>query len=261
MQSGIGFLLGELRAARVSRGASQEEFGRLIRYSGAHVGNVESGQRPLKVDYVRAVDQALQTGGLYMRLFEKMGAPIWLREWIEDEQRAVSLRWFEPGWIPGLLQTEEYARVTLVGESLTAEEVDRLVASRLGRQVLLDRTPPPLVTVVLDEAVVARFAEGQRGLMAAQLQHLVSIAERPNVQVHLVPAGVGMYSGLSGPFVLANLPDGGRVACADGQLAATITDRVQDIATLESRWERIRAEALPRQQSLELMRKVAESWT
>ncbi|MEO3780148.1 helix-turn-helix transcriptional regulator [Micromonospora sp. B11E3] len=260
MKNGVEFLVGELRAARVARGLSQDEFGKLINYSGTHVGNVESGQRPLKVDYVKAVDQALQTGGIYQRLFEKMGAPIWLREWIEDEQRATSLRWYEPAWVPGILQTEEYARTTLAGELLRPDDVDRLVGSRLGRQALLHRDPPLLLTVVLDEAVLRRTAEHQRTMMTAQFEHLLACAELPHVQIHVVPSSVGLYGGLGGPFVIAGLPDGGRVACADGQLEPQITDRPEDIATLEHRWERIRGDALPRQESLNRIKEAA-SWT
>lgn len=260
MKNGIEFLVAELRAARIARGLSQDDFGKLINYSGTHVGNVEGGQRPLKDDYVRAVDQALQTGGLYRRLFEKMGAPIWLREWIEDEQRATSLRWYEPAWVPGILQTEAYARATLASELLRPDDVDRLVASRLSRQALLHRDPPLLLTVVLDEAVIQRTAEDQHAMMTAQLEHLVACAELPHVQIHVVPSTVGLYTGLMGPFVLAGLPDGSRVGCADGQLSSQITDRPDDIATLEHRWERIRGEALPRQESLNRLRKAA-SWT
>ena len=259
MKTGIDFLISELREARVSRGMSQEEFGRLINYSGAHVGNIESGHRPVKSDYVQAVDQALQTGGLYKRLFERLGAPIWLREWIEDEQRAVSLRWYEPAWVPGVLQTEEYARATLADEMLSPDEVDRLVSSRLSRQALLHRDHPPLLTLVLDEIVIRRTAEHQRHMLAAQLAHLAKCAELPHVQVHIVPSETGLYTGISGPFVLAGLPDGSRVACADGHLAAQITDRIEDVATLEARWERVRAVALPRLQSLKMIKEAAAS--
>ncbi|MGW0432168.1 helix-turn-helix domain-containing protein [Micromonospora sp. NPDC003197] len=260
MKTGIDFLIAELREARVSRGMSQEEFGRLINYSGAHVGNVESGHRPVKADYIRAVDQALNTGGLYMRLFERLGAPIWLREWIEDEQRAVSLRWYEPAWVPGVLQTEEYARATLADEVLSPDEVDRLVSSRLSRQALLCRDQPLLLTVVLDENVIVRTSERHHEIMVAQLAHLVQCAELPNVQIQVVPARTGLYGGMGGPFVLAELSEGQRAACADGQLSAQVTDKPQDLVTLEMRWERIRGYALPCRESLDLIRKAA-AWT
>ncbi|WP_041799099.1 helix-turn-helix domain-containing protein [Micromonospora aurantiaca (nom. illeg.)] len=261
MKSGADFLLAELRAARTARGMSQEDFGKLINYSGTHVGNVESGTRPLKADYVAAVDQALNTNGLYSRLLERLGAPIWLREWIDEEQRATALRWYEPAWMPGLLQTPEYARATLADELLSADVADRLVTARLARQALLRRDPPPLVTVVLDGTVIRRVGDGQESMIAAQLAYLAECAELPHVQVHIVPESVGIYTGLTGPFVLASQPGGGWVACADGQLTAQITDRPEDIATLERRWDRICGVALPRRDSLELIRKAAGSWT
>ncbi|SDX90342.1 Helix-turn-helix domain-containing protein [Micromonospora pattaloongensis] len=265
MGNAADFLIGELRAARVRRGLNQDDLGKMINYSGSHVSAVETGQRAPKPEYVAALDEALDTGGIFTRLLERLAsldsAPPWLREWIEIEREASSLRWFEPAWVPGLLQTEAYARATLAGELLTAEEVEKLVASRLGRQEVLSRERPPLLVVVLDEAVLRRHVYHDAGLMAAQLEHLARCAELPNVQVHVVPADTGMYPGFGGGFIIAETPDGGRVAHADGQLAAQIVDRADDIAMLECRWERIRGDALSRQQSLELIRKAATSWT
>ncbi|HWJ10442.1 MAG TPA: Scr1 family TA system antitoxin-like transcriptional regulator, partial [Nocardioides sp.] len=74
------------------------------------------------------------------------------------------------------------------------------------------------------------------------------------------PADVGMYSGLGGPFTIAEMPEGARVGHVDGQAQAQIIDRAADVATLDRRWERIRGVALSRAQSLELIREAAASW-
>jgi hypothetical protein len=191
----------------------------------------------------------------------KRREPTWLREWVEWEREATALRWFELAWVPGLLQTEAYARATLAGESLTAEEADRLVASRVGRQAILHRERPPLLVAVMDESVLRRQVNGNRELMREQIQHLIACAELPSVQVHLVPVGVGMYPGLGGPFILADLPEGARAAHVDSQVRAQIVDGPADLATLGRRWERIRGKALPEEQSLDLFREVATAWT
>ncbi|MDW5325093.1 Scr1 family TA system antitoxin-like transcriptional regulator [Plantactinospora sp. KLBMP9567] len=86
-----------------------------------------------------------------------------------------------------------------------------------------------------------------------------SRAFRPQLQV--VPTRVGMYPGYGGPFTLADLPDNRRVGHADNQLAARIVDGADEIATLVGRWEQIRGYALPVDQSLELIKKVATSWS
>jgi hypothetical protein len=115
--------------------------------------------------------------------------------------------------------------------------------------------------LVIDEAVLRRPVRGRPELMREQCAHLAECAELPTVQVHVVPADTGMYAGLGGPFIVADLDDGTRVAHVDGQVRAQIIDQRQDIATLEQRWARIVGEALPRAQSLDLIRKVATSWT
>ncbi|MFF3869430.1 DUF5753 domain-containing protein [Micromonospora sp. NPDC001898] len=192
----------------------------------------------------------------------KRREPVWFRPWVELEREAVALRWFELAWVPGLFQTEAYARATLAGETLTPEEVNALAAARIDRQALLHRSRPPLVVVAIDEAVLRRPAARDDGtLMREQCEHLAACAELPGVQVHVVPADTPMYPGMGGPFTLAEMPDGARVAHIDGQInAQIITDQV-DIATMERRWARIVGEALPRVASLDLIKKAAASWT
>jgi hypothetical protein len=97
--------------------------------------------------------------------------------------------------------------------------------------------------------------------MRKQIEHLATCAVLPSVQVHVVPRDVGMYSGLGGGFIIAELPTGEHVAHADSQARAQIINAAADVATLSRRWERIRGEALSRVQSLDLIRKAAGSWT
>nr|WP_117669424.1 DUF5753 domain-containing protein [Micromonospora sp. MW-13] len=184
--------------------------------------------------------------------------PVWLRQWVDWERAAVALRWFELAWVPGLLQTEAYARATLAGESLSAREVEQLVEARVGRQAVLHRDRPPLLIAVIDEAVLWRPVDGDRDLMREQCEHLAACARLPSVQVFVVPASVGMYPGLGGPLILAELPDGEQVGHVDSQARAEIVTETADVATLVLRWERIRGEALSRAQSLDLITKAAE---
>ncbi|KXK58829.1 XRE family transcriptional regulator [Micromonospora rosaria] len=187
--------------------------------------------------------------------------PVWFRPWADIEREAIALRMFQLAWVPGLLQTEAYARATLAGEALSPAEVDGLVAARLERQKILHRARPPLLIAVLDEMVLRRPVYGDRALMREQCAHLVRCAQLPLVQVHVVPSDVGMYPGLGGAFIIAELPDGARVAHVDSQAQAQIIDKAAEIATLERRWELIRGEALPRGRSLELLREAEQSWT
>ncbi|MER7169706.1 DUF5753 domain-containing protein [Micromonospora sp. NPDC000207] len=187
--------------------------------------------------------------------------PVWFRRWVDIEREATTLRGFELAWVPGLLQTEAYARATLAGGVLTADEIEDLVAARLDRQAILTRDRAPLLVVVLDEGVLRRRVGDDRSLMAGQLAHLLACAELPSVQLHVVPADAPSYPGLDGPFSLADLPEGKRVGHVDSAAEAQILDQPSALVRLERRWERIRGEALPRGRSLELLREAAASWT
>ncbi|MFI0791170.1 helix-turn-helix transcriptional regulator [Micromonospora rubida] len=264
MGTATNYVLGELRLFRASLGASQEEFGRAIGYSGSHVSSVETGGRPPTKEYMKAIDSHYHLDDRFGRMLRELAKldaePAWLREWIEFEREATTLRWFELSYLPGLLQTERYARATLAGGRFTPDEVERIVASRLGRQEVLERDRPPQFIAVLDESVLRRPVLDQPGLMAEQLDHLAGQALREHIQVHVVPVDAGMYLGLAGQFIIAELPDGARVAHADNQLNAQIVDAPADVARLAKTWEIVRNEALPRRQSIELIKEVAKSW-
>ncbi|MEH1163818.1 Scr1 family TA system antitoxin-like transcriptional regulator [Micromonospora sp. CPCC 205539] len=187
--------------------------------------------------------------------------PVWFRPWVDIEREAVTLRTFELAWVPGLLQTEAYARATLGMESLTAEEVEERAVARVQRQAILHRPRPPLLVAVMDESVLRRRVGRYTGLMREQCEHIAACAELPHVQVHVVPVDTPMYLGLGGPYTLAEVPDGTHVAHEDSQVRARIIDDTTEIATLGRRWARIVGEALPRAQSLDLIREAAASWT
>ncbi|WP_406075426.1 helix-turn-helix domain-containing protein [Micromonospora sp. NBC_01638] len=265
MGTATDYVLEELRLFRAGFGLSQDDFGRGIGYSGSHVSSVETGCRPPTKEYMRAVDAHHETNGRFQRMLERLAQldaePAWLREWIEFEREATTLRWFELAYVPGLLQTDRYARATLAGGRFDVEDIDRIVASRLERQSILQRPRPPQLIAVLDEAVLRRPVLDQPGLMAEQCEHLAQLATAEHIQVHIVPADAGMYLGMGGQFIIAEMPDGERVAYADNQLTAQIVDASADIAKLAKTWEVVRNEALPRRQSIELIKEVAKSWT
>jgi transcriptional regulator with XRE-family HTH domain len=262
--SALEFLGGELRRARKERGLSQEELAQRINYSSSLIGMVEIGHRTPSQDFVGRVDAALQAGGFFERLLALVradAAPPWFREWISVEAEATLIRWFEPSLIPGLLQTEEYARAVLSGGGMLREgEIEQRVTSRLARQAVLSRDTPPEFVAVVDEAVLRRRIGGPE-VMVGQLAHLLRLTESTHVHLHVVPADAGMHAGLAGAFILARSPEGGEVAHLDTPLRAHVTDRPDDVDSLQRRWESLRGEALPRRASQQMMREVAESWT
>ncbi|MFF5217892.1 helix-turn-helix transcriptional regulator [Micromonospora sp. NPDC000442] len=256
------FIVGEIRRARGAAGMTQEAFGRGAGFSASHVSAVEGGTRALTLDFARGADRALGNGGLFERLAMKLGTPSWFLPWLDAERGATQLRYFEPNLIPGLLQSEAYAHAVLrLDPRLTDGEVDRRVAGRLERQAILTRESPPQLVVVVDEGAIRRAGDGAEKMMAGQLSHLVACAERPNISIHVVPADVGLHAGLSGPLSLAHMPDGSWIGHLESQLGGDVVDRTADLDTLFERWESVRTEALPRRQSLDLLKEVANRWT
>ncbi|MET8257745.1 helix-turn-helix transcriptional regulator [Micromonospora sp. NPDC005205] len=187
--------------------------------------------------------------------------PIWFRPWQEIEREAVSLRWFESTVLPGLLQTEAYARAVLGDAGLIPRgEIERHLTVRLGRQGILKRDDPPQFTAVVDEAVIRRPVGG-RATMREQLLAVAAACVEPHIRVHVVPSTVGAYAGLNGPFVIAHSHDHRVAGYLDNQLQGQVASDPEDIAAMMAAWENVRGEALSHWQSVQLIQEVAESWS
>jgi Domain of unknown function (DUF5753) len=230
------------------------------------VGKTERGKRTptqkLVVD-VEAVPE-LATDGALLALFEQLKEkftsypyPGWFADWASKEGEAVKLRWFEPMLVPGLLQSEEYATALLRDRIGFNGDVDEVVAARMARQATLSGDDPPELFVIVDEAVLHRQVGGS-DVMAAQLKHLTQPPGRTIVRV--IPAGTGVHDGLQGAFIIADFADAPPAAYLETALRGMPVEG-EDVAALAATWERLTAEALPRQASLKLIEEIAETWT
>ncbi|MEU8022108.1 MULTISPECIES: helix-turn-helix domain-containing protein [Micromonospora] len=255
---------GELRRLRTGAGLSQEALGERVNYSASLVAAVEQCRRPPREEFTQRCDDTLGGEGLLVRIRDTLvreSLMPWFREWVTIEQEATTLRSFEPLVVPGLLQTEGYARALYEGAAqLVGEAIEPPLAARLARQAVLDRPAPPQLVAVLDHTVLERPVGGP-AVMREQLRHLVEMGRRPRVHLHLVPRGTGAYPGLNGAFVLATLPEANDVGYLDNQLQGTIVERTVDIHSLRQGWESVRAEALPHGATLTAIMEAAEAWT
>ncbi|MEU8259646.1 helix-turn-helix transcriptional regulator [Micromonospora sp. NPDC048999] len=255
----------QLRRLRMKAGLSQEEFGKLVHFSGSHISSIELGQRPFDRLFLKRADEVLDSGELLITLLkmaEREGQPSWLRPWLDAERDAQLLWCYHPTLIPGLLQIENYARTVIrADDMLSDDEVERRVAVRMDRQAVLGRPQPPKLVTVIEETVLRRADESFRGIMAQQIAHLLECAERSHISVHVVPAEISTHVGLAGPFTLARSEGGEWVGHLENQLGGTSIDKDEDVASLVARWESVRSEALPRRQSIELMKEVMTSWS
>ncbi|MCW2900131.1 MAG: transcriptional regulator, family [Streptosporangiaceae bacterium] len=246
----------ELRTYRDRVGLSQEQLGSKTNYTGSYVGAVERAEEMPKRRFAVAADVALNTVGALTRLWDgllkKSVYPPWFN-WPIHEAEATVLRSFQLSVVDGLLQTEDYARDLLYGDEVAVE-------ARMARQSILTREDPapPLLVCVLDETVLRREVGGPK-VMREQLHHLVEAASE-RTSIHIAPAR--RHRGVNGSFVLATMEDRAEVAYIESAARGITTGEPTDLRTLTERFESIRSQALPVDQSLELIARTAdEQWT
>src|SRR5690348_8668980 len=253
----------ELRHWRLAAGLSQEQLGDRIGYSGAQVGAVETARRMPGEDFTRRCDAELATGGAVARLLDQLEGflrnqayPAWFRGWPNVEREAATLRWWEPMVVPGLLQTQEYARAILsVQPGISEDRLDELVAARMDRQAVLGGEPPPFLWCLLDEGVLHRCV-GSPKVTHDQLGHLVEMARLAQVTVQVVPYSVGAHPGMAGHFVIAGFGDAPSIVYLDTAVAGQIVETPGVVDQVALVWEALRSEALPRAASRDLIAKI-----
>lgn len=247
-------LAAAIRRNRKRTGYTQVELAKEIPCSDKTISAIETGRERPSREMVAAIERALKTSdGALVDLFDLLdqeSLPRWIRDWLIEERRASRLRSFQLAIIPGLLQTEDYARVLLGGN-------EAAVQRRMERQALLSADPPPKLHFVIDEAVLYRDKGGPK-VMHEQLMKLVdSVSEHVTVQV--VPSDASPR--LSGAFTIGTI-EGSGVGYIDTAVRGIVTSNPEDIAALEDVWETIRTHALSQRESVDFIRRTAEEkWT
>ncbi|WP_422772575.1 helix-turn-helix domain-containing protein [Plantactinospora sp. WMMC1484] len=245
-----------LRRHRVARRMTQAQLGRAIKVSASLIAGIEQGRFIPRPETAAALDEFFGTEEEIQEAAvsaKKDARPPWLRPWTEHEERATLLRWWEPLLLPGLLQTEEYARAVLRGGWLSDEVVDRGIQVRRDRQAAtVDRPSPPRLSVIIGEFALLA---GPPEVRHEQVKHLLDMSQRPTVQVLVVPRSAGLHAGLAGAFVLATLPASRRAGYVDDQLQGRVVTDGGDLDQLEISWEIVSGLALPVQPSRELLQR------
>lgn len=221
----LRILLGtQLRRLREGKGISREDAGYQIRSSESKISRMELGRVSFKD---RDVSDLLtlygvtdeQERGVLLSLAEAANErgwwhnysdvlPSWFHAYVGLEEAAARIRTYEVQFVPGLLQTEEYARaVTELGNpSASTDEVQRRVSLRMTRQQLLQRPDPPQVWAVVDEAALRRPIGGPE-VMRAQLEHLIAVSKSPNVTLQVMPFRFGGHAAEGGAFSILRFPE------------------------------------------------------
>lgn len=262
----LGRYLRDLRGkARLTVKAAAAE----LEWSEAKIWRIETGQTSLRSLDVEAMCKVYgapddMTEALMGLAKETKGRGWWhaygdvipdgFDLYIGLEESASQLCWYSSELVPGLLQTEAYARTLIRADNVgvSDDEIERRVHVRIERQALLTRvTAVPTIEVMLNEAVLCRPVGGT-GVMAEQLAKLAEVADYPNVSIRVIPFRAGLHHGLmSGPFVILRFPTNGDgreaeppTVYVDGFTGALYLDKPNEIERYDGAFQAIREKAL-----------------
>lgn len=259
-----------LRRAREARGLSQEGLAERWGYERTVIAKTESGYRPMTPELAKAyakefpeLNSLIESGLIeqwaeHVRTHSKLNPPRFFADWLVHEETAIALFYWAPLLVPGCLQTERYAQTILGVDTDAKEPIDERVRLRMDRQQKLFRPNPPMVSAVLSEAVLHRNVGGPE-VMHEQLMFLAEVGQQPMVSIQVIPASVGAHPGLAGgPASIADLEEGPTVVHLSTLSGGETTGELEAVARVRRITDALRAEALPRRASRELILKLAE---
>ncbi|MYY06478.1 MULTISPECIES: helix-turn-helix transcriptional regulator [unclassified Streptomyces] len=251
-----------LRRLREEHGWTQDELGNRMGCSGAHISAVETGRRASTQRFAASADRALGTGDQLKRASRSAQHRSLLEgfpEYVDHEARAVEIRLYEVGVIPGLLQTHEYA--SALGESTvkrgvtSREHADERIALIAQRQATLARTPPPMIFVVLDESCLLRPIGGST-LMDAQLTRLMEFSELPNTVLQVAPFNIGVRRPMTLPVTVLTMPDRSLISYAESANRGHLERESSSVLPILADYHQLQAESLPRAASVAMISKL-----
>ncbi|MGW7441345.1 helix-turn-helix domain-containing protein [Streptomyces sp. NPDC054849] len=258
-------LLGaELRVARERAGKSQAELGEPLFVSGSFIGQLEAGTRRMHIEFARQIDEILDTNGFFARncgALAKSKYPNHFAEAAEAEAEAKTIREYAPLALPGMLQTEAYAREVFIAYQPTAtdEVIAELVANRLDRAKLLENPTTPLLWCVLDETVLRRVV-GSRKAMAEALRHIAALLRTRRIFMQVLPFSAGAHASMGGTLKLMTFENAPPLAYVQGNAIGVLLDDPASVARHSLTYDLLTASALSPAQSLAMIESAAEDY-
>ncbi|HZD00432.1 MAG TPA: helix-turn-helix transcriptional regulator [Actinomycetes bacterium] len=277
----LRILLGaQLRRLREAKGISREDAGYLIRASESKISRMELGRVSFKERDIAdllslygithqderaallALARQANTPGWWQRYGDIL--PSWFQTYLGLEEAATLIRTYEVQFVPGLLQTEDYARAVIThgNPEAPAEEIERRVSLRMKRQQLLTRSDAPQLWAVVDEAALRR-PMGSPAVMGAQLERLIKASELPNVTLQVLPFRVGAHAAEAGAFTIlrfpeADLPD---VVYTEQLTGALYLDKRDDVDAYMAAVDRLSVESAPPRTTVEILSRILQETT
>ncbi|MFI1015497.1 Scr1 family TA system antitoxin-like transcriptional regulator [Streptomyces sp. NPDC020965] len=243
----------EVRLERDRAGMSREDLGLAARCGYSLVAKIESGARVPPLTFAESCDRVFPySQGRFVRMWPmvlRYAFPPWFRPYAELELIATSVRMFQPQLVPGLVQTESYARAVLrTGRPVN---LDDLVTARIARQRILTRDNPAGLWLVLNEAVLTNTV-GDECIMREQLAHLCQLAETPRHRVQIIE-DKGSHHGYHCPFGVLSFNEGADVVHVDGFPRSYLLAEQDDVSTARNAYDLLTAMATPPDESAKLI--------
>ncbi|MFE4260505.1 Scr1 family TA system antitoxin-like transcriptional regulator [Streptomyces sp. NPDC056883] len=248
----------QVAAARIAKNLTQTQLGELVRLDAETIASIEQGRRALMPNVAELMDRHLGLPGTLTVAAEEMPAvdatPPWAEEYMDLEYSAIALSWFDNQVVPGLLQTENYARAVFTCRvpAHPEAEIESLTASRIARQQILHRASPPTLSFVVWEAVLQDRLGGDE-VHAEQLRHLRACADLPDLSLQAMPLGRTSHAGLDGPFTLVETSDHQHLGYTESQRGSHLISDPNEVSILSRKYAMLRTQALNTEQTRGLL--------
>ncbi|MEU3553286.1 helix-turn-helix domain-containing protein [Streptomyces fragilis] len=250
-----------VRLYRERAGLTQQGLAEAIGYSLEQVASVERGRRPAKGAFTDAAERVLGAEGALRVLqddVDRAKLPPFFRDFASLECDAVCRSSYDPLLVPGLLQTEAYARALFSAHcpALEDEVIELHTEARLARQRLLTRSPIVELSFVIGETALTNPVAAPE-VMREQLHRLTEVAGLRNVDVQVMPAVQGFHPGLDGGFVVLETAEHRRVGYVESQEVGSVVTDPSRVSAFDARYGKLRSQALTPEESARLLRRLA----
>ncbi|MEV2214806.1 helix-turn-helix transcriptional regulator [Streptomyces sp. NPDC050997] len=249
-----------VQALREHAGLNREEFADLVRFSKHTVASVELGRRMPDPAFVDRAEEALGNTGALRKaaghLARQPGLAAWFRQWARMEEVAIALCTYECRMIPGLLQTEAYARQLFADElpPLKDEQIEAQWVARADRQQLLTDRPNTAFSFIIEEQLFLRQTGGT-AVTQKLIDHVLEISELRNVEIQIMPLVQKSHAGLHGPMQLLETPDTRWFAYTEAPESGQLLSDPKIVSVLQKRYARMRSQALTFGDSVSLLQR------
>ncbi|PNE42215.1 helix-turn-helix domain-containing protein [Streptomyces noursei] len=256
----------DIKQVRLARKLTQKHLAKATGYTDGYVSKVESGTllpRPSR-KFAEGCDKAFGTGELFAGLLRRIDEgdhPSWFVPYLNLERKASRILNYETNLVAGMVQTDDYARAVFRASNplATAEGIEDKVAARLRRREMFEQKAPPRLWVILHEACL-RTVVGGAEVMAGQLDHLLTVAASPHVELQVMPFSAGIPATSTMPFTVLRFTHAATVLYTETRVGGRMHESEQMVGAALDDYDLLRAHALSPDESLPLIKTLLKEY-